>query len=55
MEPDSQGNINYGLNLGVIQGFDGEEEFVGVDFAVPVAPPPPVVKDAKLARPGPKS
>ncbi len=50
-----KGNINYGLNFNFVQGFDEVDVIDEVELVAPIAPPPPIEKNAKLARPGPKS
>jgi hypothetical protein len=50
-----KGNINYGLNLGFIQGFEEVDEIDEVGIVAPIPPPPPPAKDARQPKPGPKS
>jgi hypothetical protein len=50
-----KGNINYGLNLGFIQGFEEVEEIDEVGIVAPIPPPPPPAKDVRQPKPRPKS
>ena len=48
-----KGNINYGFNIGIVQGFDDVDDFAVEELVVP--PPPPPAKNADKAKAGPKS